>query len=31
MPGSGHGDGGYSDQGWIEVYGKPVPRSGAGK
>jgi hypothetical protein len=31
MPGSGHGDGGYSDLGWIEVYGKPVPRSGAGK
>jgi hypothetical protein len=26
MPGSGHGDGGYSDMGWIEVYGKPVPR-----
>ncbi len=25
-PGSGHGDGGYSDVGWIEVYGKPVPR-----
>jgi hypothetical protein len=28
MPGSGHGDGGYSDLGWFEVYGKPVPRSG---
>jgi hypothetical protein len=27
MPGSGHGDGGYSDVGWIEVYGKPVPRT----
>ncbi len=26
MPGSGHGDGGYADVGWIEVYGKPVPR-----
>jgi hypothetical protein len=25
--GSGHGTGGYSDVGWIEVYGKPVPRS----
>jgi len=25
-PGSGHGQGGYSDVGWIEVYGKPVPR-----
>ncbi len=23
MPGSGHGDGGYSDLGWFEVYGKP--------
>lgn len=31
MPGSGHGDGGYSDVGWIEVYGKPVPRSDAGR
>jgi hypothetical protein len=30
MPGSGHGDGGYSGVGWIEVYGKPVPRNGAG-
>jgi hypothetical protein len=28
MPGSGHGDGGYSDLGWFEVYGKPVPRNG---
>ena len=26
MPGSGHGDGGYMDMGWIEVYGKAVPR-----
>jgi len=26
MPGSGHGDGGSMDMGWIEVYGKPVPR-----
>ena len=25
-PGSGHGLGGYSDVGWIEVYGKPVAR-----
>jgi hypothetical protein len=25
-PGSGHGTGGYSDVGWIEVYGKPVKR-----
>jgi hypothetical protein len=25
-PGSGHGNGGYSDVGWIEVYGKPVKR-----
>jgi hypothetical protein len=24
--GSGHGLGGFSDVGWIEVYGKPVPR-----
>ncbi len=31
MPGSGHGDGGYSDLGWFEVYGKPVPRAGAAK
>jgi len=28
-PGSGHGTGGYSDVGWIEVYGKPVKRDGA--
>jgi hypothetical protein len=26
MPGSGHGPGGWSDVGKIEVYGKPVPR-----
>ena len=26
-PGSGHGQGGYSDVGWIEVYGKPTPRN----
>jgi len=26
MPGSGHGDGGYSGVGWIEVYGKPIKR-----
>lgn len=26
-PGSGHGPGGYSDVGWIEVYGKPLPRT----
>jgi hypothetical protein len=25
-PGSGHGTGGYSDVGWIEVYGKSVKR-----
>jgi hypothetical protein len=25
-PGSGHGLGGYSDIGWMEVYGKPVAR-----
>src|SRR6186713_864378 len=30
-PGSGHGQGGYSDVGWIEVYGKPVPRSAVSK
>jgi hypothetical protein len=29
MPGSGHGDGGFMDMGWIEVYGKPVPRGAA--
>jgi hypothetical protein len=28
-PGSGHGLGGYSDVGWIEVYGKPVKRDAA--
>jgi hypothetical protein len=28
-PGSGHGDGGYLDIGWIEVYGKAVKREGA--
>lgn len=27
MPGSGHGDGGFSNVAWIEVYGKPVPRT----
>jgi hypothetical protein len=27
-PGSGHGTGGYSDVGWIEVYGKTVKRDG---
>jgi hypothetical protein len=26
-PGSGHGLGGFSDVGWIEVYGKPVQRA----
>jgi hypothetical protein len=26
MPGSGHGQGGYMDMGWFEVYGRPVPR-----
>lgn len=26
-PGSGHGFGGFSNVGWIEVYGKAVPRS----
>jgi hypothetical protein len=29
-PGSGHGTGGYSDVGWIEVYGKPVKRDASG-
>jgi hypothetical protein len=29
-PGSGHGLGGFSDVGSIEVYGKPVPRSSSG-
>jgi hypothetical protein len=28
MRGSGHGDGGFMDMGWIEVYGKPVARMG---
>ncbi|MEO5926225.1 MAG: hypothetical protein ABIR70_20560 [Bryobacteraceae bacterium] len=28
-PGSGHGLGGFSDVGWIEVYGKAVPRDPA--
>ena len=28
-PGSGHGSGGYSDVGWIEVYGNPVKRDTA--
>jgi hypothetical protein len=28
MPGSGHGDGGYSNLDFFEVYGKAVPRSG---
>jgi hypothetical protein len=28
-PGSGHGTGGYSDMGWIEVYGKTVKRDAA--
>jgi hypothetical protein len=28
-PGSGHGTGGYSDMGWIEVYGKAVKRDAA--
>ena len=30
-PGSGHGQGGYSDVGWIEVYAKPVKREAATK
>src|SRR2546427_261226 len=29
IPGSGHGDGGYVDVGWVEVYGKPVKRDAA--
>lgn len=28
MPGSGHGQGGYMDMGWFEVFGKSVPRTG---
>ena len=27
MPGSGHGNGGWMDMGWIEVYGRAVPRT----
>jgi hypothetical protein len=27
MPGSSHGNGGFSDVGWIEVIGRPVPRT----
>lgn len=30
-PGSGHGQGGYSDVAWIEVYGKPVSRATSSK
>jgi hypothetical protein len=30
MPGSGHGNGGWTDLAWMEVYGRPVPRA-AGK
>jgi hypothetical protein len=30
MPGSGHGPGGWADVAQIEVYGKAVPRTGAG-
>ena len=26
MPGSGHGNGGWSDLAWMEVWGNPVPR-----
>jgi len=26
IPGSGHGNGGFSDVAWIEVHGRPVPR-----
>jgi hypothetical protein len=29
IPGSGHGNGGFSDVAWIEVHGRPVPRGGA--
>ena len=29
MPGSGHGNNGYSDVGWIEVTGRGVPRTGS--
>ena len=31
MPGSGHGNGGWSDLAWIEVYGRPVPRTNGAK
>jgi len=31
LPGSGHGDGGYTDLGYVEVYGKPVPRGAGGQ
>jgi hypothetical protein len=31
MPGSGHGNGGWSDLAWMEVYGRPVPRAGSGQ
>jgi hypothetical protein len=27
MPGSGHGNGGWSDMAWMEIYGRAVPRS----
>ncbi|PWU06714.1 MAG: hypothetical protein C5B51_11690 [Terriglobia bacterium] len=27
MPGSGHGNGGWTDLAWMEVYGRPVPRA----
>ena len=29
MPGSSHGNGGFSDVGWIEVIGRPVARTGS--
>jgi hypothetical protein len=29
MASSGHGNGGWSDVGQIELYGKPVPRAAA--
>jgi hypothetical protein len=31
MQGSGHGNNGYSDVAWIEVYGKSVPRTARGR
>ena len=31
LPASGHGDGGYTGLGFLEVYGKPVPRAGGGQ